>query len=254
MNPDPFEGVAPLYDLDYGDFIDDLNMYLNFAARTGDPILELGVGTGRLAIPLVEAGFRVTGVDTSEEMVKICQAKVASLDQGRLELVMGDIGDFKLRERFSLVISAANSFGHLLTREEQTSALRCAREHLIPGGLLILDIDNPLTRLAPERDGELVLAWTKKHPSTHNLVCKFVSSYTEKSEQIQQFTYIYDEVDRPGSVTRTVVSFPLRYSYRAEVELLLGAAGYTVEAVYGDYYLDEYVQDSDRMIFVASPK
>ena len=249
-----FARIAPLYDLDYGDFEDDIDMYLNYAQRTGAPILELGVGTGRLARSLVDDGYRVVGIDQSKDMLDICRAKLSGYDSHLAELLLGDIRDFKIEERFNLAICAANSFGHLLSRNEQRASLSCTRALLNPDGLLILDLDNPERRLAVEREGELVLQWTKTSPKTGNRVIKLVSSYFEHPKQLQHFTFIYDEMDKAGAVTRTLASFPLRYSFRAEVELLLEATGYLVESVYGGYYLEEFDEDSDRIIVVARPK
>ena len=249
-----FAKIAPLYDLDYGDFEDDIDMYLNFAERTGGPILELGVGTGRLARAFVDAGYRVVGIDASREMLEICRAKFSAYESRLINLLIENIEDFKIEEKFALAVSAANSFGHLLSRGQQVAALRRIREHLRPDGMLIIDLDNPERRLAVEREGELVLEWTKHNPETGSTVLKLVSSYFEHPKQLQHLTFIYDEMDNKGSVTRTLASFPLRYSFRGEIELLLDSTGYDVESIYGGYYLEDFDHDSDRMIIVARPK
>ncbi len=249
-----FAKIASLYDLDYGDFDDDIDMYLNFAERTGGPVLELGVGTGRLARVFVQAGYRVVGIDGSQDMLDICRAKFSDDETPLIDLLLGDIEDFKTEERFNLAVSAANSFGHLLSHDQQRKALSHTRDHLQQKGLLILDLDNPERRLAVEREGELALQWTRTNPKTGNTIVKLVSSYFEHSKQLQHYTFIYDEMDKNGAVTRRLASFPLRYSFRAEIELLLEATGYLVESVYGGYELEEFDHDSDRIIVVARPK
>ncbi|MSQ15410.1 MAG: class I SAM-dependent methyltransferase [Dehalococcoidia bacterium] len=249
-----FARIAPLYDLDYGDFDDDIDIYLNFAQRTGSPVVELGVGTGRLALALADAGYRVVGIDQSKEMLDICRAKLPGSGAHLVELALGDIREFKIDEKFNLAICAANSFGHLLSRSDQRAALGCTKALLAADGLLLLDVDNPERRLAVEREGEIVLEWIKTSPKTGKKVMKLVSSYFEHPKQLQHFTFIYDEVDNTGAVSRTIASFALRYNFRAELELLLESEGYLVEAVYGGYFLEEFDQDSDRIIVIARPK
>src|SRR5438445_7262271 len=109
--------MAGLYDLAYGDYNEDVDFYLNLARATGGPILELGVGTGRVALPLAKAGYSVTGIDTSEAMLAIAREKLKSsrLKPGQLSFIHADMTHFSLDGRFPLIIVAANTFQHLLS-------------------------------------------------------------------------------------------------------------------------------------------
>lgn len=246
-----FDLIARFYDLDYSNIDFDLVFYQNFARRCGSPVLELGVGTGRVAIPLAKAGFSVTGIDISSEMLAMAGAKLDEKTRDRVRLVQANMRQFDLGERFNLAFVALNTFAHLTTTAEQIQSLECVRSHLADEGVLIIALHNPdLPRLV-ERDKELILAWVKPNPAGEGMVTKFTSCALDPSRQLEQVTFFYDETDPTGTTQRTVVSFPLRFLFRYEVELLLDRCGFDTEALYGSYDLDEYGPHSDEMIFVA---
>ncbi len=76
---DPYAEIGALYDLEHATFDDDLDLYLNLALVTGDPVLELGCGSGRLLVPLAATGLRVTGLDRSQPMLDRARAAVVGL-------------------------------------------------------------------------------------------------------------------------------------------------------------------------------
>lgn len=247
-----FDRFARFYDLDYEPFQDDVALYLGFAERTGGPLLELGCGTGRLLLPLARAGFSITGVDMSPRMLEVAQAKVdaAGLDD-QITLVQADMREVNLPQQYRLAFIAINSFMHLVTLEDQLAALRTWRKLLLPGGLLLIDVDNPDPRHLLEADGRLDLQGRWFDPDTGATVLKHMSRTLDAARQLQHVLFIYDEVFPDGQVRRTLAPFQARYLYRYEGELLLNKAGFTPEQVYGSYDLDPYGSDSERMIFVA---
>lgn len=247
-----FDRFARFYDLDYEPFQDDVALYLGFAERTGGPLLELGCGTGRLALPLAEAGFEVTGVDMSPRMLDVARAKVEAAGLGdRITLLEADMRDVQLPQQYRLAFIAINSFMHLTTTEDQMAALQTWRRLLLPGGLLVIDVDNPDPRHLLEADGRLDLQGRWFDPETGATVLKHMSRTLDAARQLQHVLFIYDEVFPDGQMRRTLAPFQARYLYRFEGELLLDKAGFTPERVYGSYDLDPYGSDSERMIFVA---
>jgi SAM-dependent methyltransferase len=214
--------------------------------------LELGCGTGRLLLPLARAGFSITGVDMSPRMLEVAQAKVdgAGLDD-QITLVQADMREVNLPQHYRLAFIAINSFMHLTTLEDQLAALRVWRKLLLPGGLLIIDVDNPDPRHLLEADGRLDLQGRWFDPDTGATVLKHMSRTLDAARQLQHVLFIYDEVFPDGQMRRTLAPFQARYLYRYEGELLLNKAGFTPEQVYGSYDLDPYGSDSERMIFVA---
>jgi SAM-dependent methyltransferase len=204
-----------------------------------------------VAIPLAKAGFQVMGIDVSPEMLAMTRAKLDKNLQKRVRLVQGDMRQFDLGERFNMAFYALRTFAHLTTTAAQIQSLQCVRSHLTDVGLLIIALHNPDLAWLVEMDRELTLAWVKPNPTGEGTIAKFESFTVDPARQLQQVTFFYDETDPVGATRRTIASFPTRYFFRYEVELLLDRCGFEIEAVYGSFDLDSYGPDSEEMIFVA---
>jgi SAM-dependent methyltransferase len=252
VKPVEYDVYARFYDLDFGESGADLLMLKQFAARCGSPILELGCGTGRVLLPLAREGFQLTGVDISPAMLARAQQKVDAEDLAdRVTLIRQDIRELALGAQFNLAFSPINSFMHMLTTEDQLEALDAIYGHLNPGGLLVLDLFNPdLNRLLSLR-GQLELGKVMTDPETGHELLRFHTDSADLGKQTICATFLVDEIDPDGQVSRTRFSFTIRYLFRYELELLLLHAGFEVEAIYGSYDLDEFSGDSDKMIAVA---
>jgi len=239
MPDDLYADVADLYDLSYGDYLDDVDFFLNLANAVDGPILELGVGSGRVAVPIAEAGHTVSGIDNSASMLAKLRARVAAAGLGgKVEAVEGDMTAFDLGRRFGLILLAADTFQHLLTTADQAACLHCVAAHLAPGGLFSLSVRSPAS-VAWEEPGApspLVLDWTKRDPDSGDLVMKLIAAEADPGRMVRRMTYIYDRV-HDGAVRRSVFQTELRYSTEAELRLLLQDAGLRVTHVYGDYDL-----------------
>jgi|SoiMethySBSTD1v2_1073268.scaffolds.fasta_scaffold352803_1 SAM-dependent methyltransferase len=248
----PFDQLARYYDWEHDNYDADIPLYLDFARRTGGPILELACGTGRLMVPLLDMGERVTGVDSSGPMLErarhmIARAGVAS----RATLHQADVRTFDLRERFRLAIYGLDSFGLLPTIQAQLAALRRIRQHLERDGVLVLDVSNGNGRGAEPSD-EIILQHAGLDPQTGHTLSKWTARATDHAEQVDHYTYFYDEVQDDGTVRRATTTLDLRYFGRFELELLLEWAGFQTEAFYGSYDLAPFMAGSDRLIAVAA--
>ncbi len=242
--------AARFFDADYAGYTDDLAVIEAFARRTGGPLLELGCGTGRALIPLAEAGYRVTGVDLSPEMLRIAQSKAARLTD-RVTLIQGDYAGVPLGGPYRFAFVLMNTFLHLLTQTDQLRALRHWRDHLEPGGLLLVDVFHPDVGQLANLDGRMEWDRSWSDPATGVTVMKFVTRTASLAMQTLHVTLIYDEVMPDGQVRRTLVPYDIRYVWRFEAELLLDKAGFDLEDVYGDWGLNPFEDESDRMILVA---
>jgi SAM-dependent methyltransferase len=250
---DPYAPMADLYDLAYGDYIEDIDFYLNLARATGGPILELGAGTGRVAFPLAKAGHRVVGIDASPALLSKAQEKlkVSRLSRQRLSFLEADMTDFSLDERFALTFVAASTFQHLTTTAAQRACIRRAASHLQPGGTLAISVRSPASVSWDDTGpNPLLLDWTRRDESTGDTVMKFIASEANPAAMTRRLTYVYDRL-HDGAVFRTVFETELRYSTQAEIEALLQDARLRVTHVYGDYDLSPVGAGTENLVFVA---
>ena len=255
--PDELVGVldrfARFYDHDYRDYADDIGLILDMAEECGDPILELGCGTGRVLLPLAEAGHAVVGVDISPGLLAEARKKLDGQRlRGKVELVEGDLRTFDLAEKsFSLAICTTNTLMHLTTREDQLAALCNVYRHLGRDGLLLLDVFNPDAARLLAVNGMMELAdeWVDAGSGAH--VLKWCVRTVDFGEQLQDTLFIYEEVAADGMVRRTLCPFLLRFLWRSEAELMLSLCGFEVGAVWGDFDGGPYAADSEHIILAA---
>jgi SAM-dependent methyltransferase len=215
--------------------------------------LELGSGTGRVMLPLARAGHRVAGVEESAAMLARAEARLSARPAvaGRVRLLQASMADFQLDEEFALAIVPLNAFMHLLTTAQQLACLACARRHLRPGGRLVLDLPNPGDAYAGEAPG-LALEREFAGEAGAGRIFLFASTRLDRAAQLAHVTWIYDEVSPDGAVRRAVAPVTFRYTFPAEMALLLDGAGLRLEHLYGDYDRSPFGDGSPRMIVVAA--
>lgn len=255
-DPDTAAALARLYDVDVLDDPGDLDLYLALAARTGGPILELASGSGRLAVPLAEAGYHVTAVDLDTAMldrlrVRAKHAGPAVVD--RLTIIEADLTGLPLqsRGRFRLGILALNSIMLLESREAQRAAFETLARHLAPGGLGVIDVWLPAGEDLGSYDGRLNLEYCRIDPETGLLVTKMTSAQYQAGTGKVRLTAIYDESAPGGSPKRWIRQDQLRLVDTEELRGMAQAAGFAVEVVAGDYDLEPIAAHDERAIVVA---
>lgn len=140
-----YDSIARLYDEWSRSVVEDVPFYVEEARASGGPVVELAVGTGRIAVPIAASGIRVIGVDSSQSMLEIC-AERAALAGVELDLRFGDLRDPPVEEQVPLVICPFRSFLHLRTDADRRRALRSVRRLLAPRGRFVFDV------FAPARD------------------------------------------------------------------------------------------------------
>lgn len=154
-----YDRIARLYDPWSVSVVEDVDFYVGEAVRSGGPVLELGVGTGRIAVPVALAGVRVVGVDSSEGMLVVARER-AELAGVEIDLRYGDLRQPPVDEVFPLVIVPFRTMLHMQTDADRRVALRAVRERLVEGGRFVFDVFTPGRDDIAETDG----IWLEREP------------------------------------------------------------------------------------------
>jgi SAM-dependent methyltransferase len=232
---------ALLYDFVATGVEGDVAFYVEEAVASGSPVLELGCGTGRILIPVAAADVDIVGLDASADMLAVAREKLARcpLDvQRRVTLVHGDMRDFELSSRFSLVTIPYRAFLHNLSVDDQLRTLDRVRPHLAEHGRLILNMFDPKVSLLAAGRWSMPADRHRefRHPHTGNRVAIREDFRYDLDRQLVEGAFEYDELDASGRVVATTRSpLTLRYVFRYEMEHLLARAGFAVEGLFGDF-------------------
>ena len=210
-----YDAIARLYDPWSAGVIEDVSFYVEEALASGGPVVELGVGTGRIAIPTAAAGVHVIGVDSSAGMLEVCgeQARRAGVAE-RLDLRLGDLRRPPVDERVPLVTCPFRAYLHLVNNEERLDALAAARRLLRPGGRLIFDVFKPSQDDIDETDGR----WIEREPG--------IDERADWDVVAQRLT-----LSVRGSGTQSTMQ--LSWLEPERWNSLLAEAGFTVDACFG---------------------
>lgn len=223
------------YDYTYRRRTEDIEFYRSLARKHGGPVLELGVGSGRVGLPIAADGTTVIGLDASAPMLASARKKARALDlpAGRLTLRKGDMRRFKIGRRFPLVIAPFNALLHLYEPDDFVACFRCVREHMTPDGRFVFDVRVPSpAELArnPERE---YFGRPFVHPT---LGVKVV--YTERFQydpikQVQYVTMRFEPQKRGMKPVETLLT--QRQIFPAELRALLNASGLRLTGRHGDF-------------------
>ena len=242
------ESVARFYDVVYNEMKSlqpGLEFYLDEIKNSGGKVLEAGVGTGRIFVPALNAGADIYGVDYSEVMLSKLKAKIPAKEHFRLW--QEDIRRFDSGESYDLVIATFRVFQHLLTIDDQLSALNSVYNVLDGGGRLIFDVFRPdLERITkdvenvPEFDGEY---------ETGKRLQRLASVKYDNINQLMDLTFkfIWDE---DGKEKTDSFSTPLRYYHRFELENLISRTRFRLENIYGDFRRSKLDNNSKEFVLI----
>ena len=236
----------------------DVEWYRRKAVESGGPVLELGAGTGRIAIPIAEAGVRITALDVDAGMLDKLRAKAAVLPpdaQRRLSIHQGDMRSFELDEPFALVIIPFRAFLHNITREDQLAALRRAHAHLRPGGQLALNVFHPSLEYMAAHAGAYAGVWrwlkTQKQPDGGFVVYSDATRYDTVRQRLESM--IRTEAFMPdGSLRSTnMMHLEIAYLYASDITSLLAESGFELVRISGDFSGRPFEHDRDELVVEA---
>lgn len=228
-----YDPIARLYDPWSTGVIEDISFYVEEALAAGGPVVELGVGTGRIAIPTAMAGVHVIGVDSSAGMLAVCaeRAREAGV-AARLDLRQGDLRRPPVTERVRLVTCPFRAYLHLASDDERLEALGAARELLEPGGRLVFDVFMPSREDIEETHGR----WIEREPG--------IDERADWDLEAQTLTLSVRGEQGASSMTLWWLE-PSRW------HALLAEAGLEVEACYGWFDRRPYAGGEDT-VWIAS--
>ena len=157
----PYDAIAEIYDPWSRSVTEDVPFYVDEARSAGGPVVELAVGTGRIAIPIARAGIRVVGVDSSKRMLDVCRERAEREGiEDLLDLRIGDLRDPPVAGPVNLVICPFRSYLHLHTDDHRRESLSAAWNLLEPGGRFVFDTFAP----APDDIAETHGRWLEREP------------------------------------------------------------------------------------------
>jgi SAM-dependent methyltransferase len=225
----PYDAIARLYDPWSRSVTEDVGFYVEEAVGSGGPVVELGVGTGRIAVPVAKAGVPVIGIDSSAAMLDVCRERAAAAGVAeRLDLRLGDLRNPPVRERVPLVTCPFRAYLHLSDDHERRRALRRARELLVPGGRLVFDVFTPGADDIAETHGR----WLEREPGIFERADWDTSSRT--------LTLSVRDDERASTMT-------LAWLDPEEWHALLEETGFEVLACYGWFDRRPYAGGEDTV-------
>ena len=248
---DVYQEYSEFYDLYVGDRRDDLPMYMDHAARSSSPVLEIGAGSGRLTIPLASEGYRVVAVDISPSMLAILEAKLEKQPadvRSRVRIVQSDVCRLDLGETYDLVIVPFYTFNYLLTAEVQREALRRIRSHMDESGRLILDVYIPVRRIAASVDGAVPRV-DMADPSTGSRVRSWNTYQVDVEARTEHITQRWEVTRSDGLVQGREFSVVRRHFLPGELERLVISQGFEVLDVFTGYRGEAPSPSSEQLVY-----
>jgi SAM-dependent methyltransferase len=249
MTPSPFD-EPELYDRIFDAFQVDVPFWKAVAVK--GPVLDLGCGTGRVSLPLLESGLDVDGVDDSKPMLDRFAAKAAARGF-RPGLTHARMDAFRTGRRYGTIVCAFNAFAHNFTAASQLETLRRCREHLTPGGVLVLHLSLPRPDMWLEPDDVPVLECELHDAITGTTLQLFDKRTKNRVEQTQHSDMEIRLLDKDG---RQIAVYPsetdVKWSTKPELELLLRMAGFSEVRFEGGYDRRPLDKSSDELLAFAT--
>jgi SAM-dependent methyltransferase len=228
-----YDAIAELYDPWSASVVEDVALYLEEARRSGGPVVELGVGTGRIAVPIAADGIRVIGVDSSRGMLEVC-ARRAALVGVELDLRVGDLREPPVYERVPLVICPFRSLLHMHSDDDRRRVLQAARVLLVPGGRFIFDVFAPDVADIEQTQGR----WLEREPGI------FEHAVWDQDARTLTLTVRGDESE---------TTMALAWLSPNEWRSLLEQTGFEIEACFGWFDRTPYDGQEDTVWVARRP-
>lgn len=236
-----YSSDAQFYDLDNRDALKaDIPFYLDLASRLGGDILELACGTGRITIPLANAGHHTWGLEYSSAMVKQFHLKLKELPNTtaeRIHLFQGDMCAFNLERKFPLILLPGRSFQLLLDEPKENACLECVNKHLEPGGHFLLAVANYSGQAGPgwPNDNE-TFDWENIDPRTGFTIRRtHIKKKIDLEKQILFPQKNYYITKNDGTQEKIIRQAAWKYFHEKQIKHLLENHGFKIINQYGSF-------------------
>jgi SAM-dependent methyltransferase len=246
---------ASYYASTYARRIDDVQYYVDVALKAKGPVLEYGVGNGRIALPVARHGVDVWGIDLSETMLadlreRLLREPVAV--RRRVHARCGDMREARLRKRFPLVTCPFNAALHLYTRTDVERFFARVREHLTPDGIFVSDLSVPELENLVRDPARAYHAPRFRHPSAGEVVKYWEHFDYDALRQILFVSMNFEPVSQREQSWMTPLAH--RQFFPAEWEALLHYNGFEIVEWFGDFHRGPFKRASDVMVVHARAK
>ena len=231
------------YDAEYGGIDDDGRFFLDLARNCGPRVLDLGCGTGRLAIPLCRSGKKVTGLDAMPSMIDHARRKAGDLP---IRWVDGDFRSYELGESYDLAISCAHAFQGLLTEDDQRRFLDCTARHLALSGVLAFDTRNPSPIHLEAPDEEQY--WQSFVDPAGDTIDSSGTQRYDPATGLMRYD-VFRTNRRSGE--RTFAHITIKFTSLERLRQLLADSGFGIEQVYGTHRRDPWTPEAPEIVIVA---
>jgi SAM-dependent methyltransferase len=248
-----------LYDLvTPASFGGDLEWYCRRANDSGGPVLELGAGTGRIALQLAADGIPVHALESNAAMLDALRRKIdGSPDDVRRRIVPveADMRSFQLETTFALVIAPFRAILHNLTEDDQLACFKRVHGHLRPGGRFLFNVFHPSLEYMARNAGALTGVWrwagTYRRPDRSMVVRSEANQYDTVRRRVHSL-HRYEDYGTDGVLRRTVLHrLELAYLYAADIERLLTRAGFASIDIRGGFDGRPFGRDTDELVVDA---
>ncbi|MFO0727402.1 MAG: class I SAM-dependent methyltransferase [Myxococcota bacterium] len=247
-----------IYDLFHDPGGEDARFYKEKAKESGGPILELGVGTGRVLLPIAREGIEIHGLELDPVMLDALREKLTKEPpavQEKVQLFRGDMRHFSVPGSYVGIQIPFRSFLHNLDAAAQLDCLRCCLRLLRPGGRILFNVFYPALGFMARNHNDLAGAWRWRQERRTPSGGLVVQSEAVKFDALKQRLWAllrYDAFDARGVLERSQLqSLELAYLYPRDIEERLTAAGFTEINIAGSFSGRPIEQDTDELVVSA---
>lgn len=224
----------------------DFQFYRDLILSQGNKALEVACGTGRLTLPLAEAGISMTGLDLSAEMVEKAKEK-AQIQKLSIQWFVKDCTQFSLQEKFPVIFIPCNSLQHLQTAQQVGAFLQRVRQHLEPNGLFAMDIFKPDPKIL-SRDPEQLFHVADYEKSSEKITVVEKTRY-DGASQVNYIQWFHK--DSSGKVV-IENKLSMRQFFPLEMQCILEMNGFEILHSYGDWQKNKISNENFKQIYICS--